>query len=120
MKIIRTMKLYLQLGWLSRPAYLFVIASALMILPGLYMATWQLWNVLAAINRHMRAGDNIRWAVSHGLGEVFSKYAYSFVISGALIIIGLQIMIFALVIIQNKFYFDELYRLGQQIRKKPH
>jgi len=118
MDILQAIRLYLQMGWLSRPAYYFIIFGMLLILPGLYMASWQAWNIFNAVIRHVNTGEGILWGISKGIEEVYTAYVYSFVISGVLIIIGLQILILALLFIQNKFYFEELYRISQQILKK--
>jgi hypothetical protein len=58
-------------------------------------------------------------AASTGLREVFSTYTYSFIISGGLIIFGFQMLAFALLTLQSKFYFEELFKLGGISRSLP-
>lgn len=115
MKILHSSGVYLKMGWLSRPSFALFILAALLVLPGLYMAAWIGWNFFEATGQRLAAGESLRWAISHGLEAVFNAWAYSFFISGGLLIIGLLIFIMALLVMQNKFYFDEVYRLSQHI-----
>lgn len=113
MRILRTMGVYLFLGWLSKPALIFIILSLAMLIPGFYMAAVLGLRVLITIAGSLDNG--IIKAVSMGLESVYRNYSYSFIVSGGLIIFGFQILAFALLTIQNKFYFEEVYRLNQKI-----
>ncbi len=115
MRILHSSAIYLKMGWLSRPSFALFILASILVLPGLYMAAWIGINFIEAMGRRLADGDSIRWAISHGLEDVFSAWSYSFFISGGLLIIGLLIFIMALLVMQNKFYFDEVYRLNQHI-----
>lgn len=110
MRILRTIRLYLMLGWLSRPALVFMITSILMLVPGLYMATVLSFRTAEKIAAHMSEG--LIQGISSGLQDMFVSYTYSVVLCGALLMIGTQVFAFALLLLQNKFYFEELYRLG--------
>jgi glycosyltransferase involved in cell wall biosynthesis len=111
MRILRTIQLYLMMGWLSRPAFVFLILSLFMILPGLYMALTLLVRAITLVWKHIAEG--FLQAISTGLQELFVTYTYSIVFCGGLLLIGLQIFAFALLVLQNKYYFEEIYRLGQ-------
>jgi glycosyltransferase involved in cell wall biosynthesis len=111
MKILRAIRLYLLLGWLSRPAYFFIILSLLLFLPGAYMAFALAYRLACAVGRHL--GEGLSAAVSSGMAEVFTSYAYSVVFCGAFLLMGLQGFAFTLLLLQNKFYFEELYRQSQ-------
>lgn len=110
MRILHMIRLYMLMGWLSRPAALFIALSLLMLLPGFYMAIVLAWLTGAAIVRQLDQG--LIQAVSNGMQEVFTRYTYSFVFSGAFLLIGFQVLAFSLLLLQNKFHFEELYRLG--------
>jgi len=112
MRIISTIRMYLLMGWLSRPAYAFIIASFMLIGVGLYMAACVFYRILAAISRHINEG--FIQALTSSLNEVFETYTYTIAFSSAFLLIGIQILAFALVALQNKFYFEELYRIGQK------
>lgn len=116
MRILQTIRLYLLMGWLSRPATLFLILSLLMLLPGFYMAIVLAGLTGRAILRNMDQG--FIQAISTGMQETFMHYTYSFVFSGAFLLIGFQVFAFSLLLMQNKFYFEELYRLGLHCREQ--
>ena len=78
------------------------------------MAGWHVSNIFAAVGRHLGQGEPVNWAVSYGLREVFAQYTYSFAVSGLLLIVGLQLLIFALLFMQNEFYYHELYKIVTQ------
>jgi hypothetical protein len=118
MKIFRAIKLYLQLGWLSSPSYFFIVTAILLLLPGMYMMLNVVWRISKAISRYLDLGEFISQAISHGMQEVFTDYVYSFFISGTLIIVSLQLLVFALLVMQNKFYYNELYKVAQQTLNK--
>jgi len=109
--IMRAMRLYLLLGWLSRPAYFFMIISTMLLLPGLYMALALAVRLAIAGRRHINEG--LVQAVSSSMTEVFQAYAYSVVFSGLFLLVGTQVFAFTLLLLQNKFYFEEIYRQGQ-------
>ena len=110
MKIMKTIRLYLFMGWLAKPALIFLILALFLLMPGLYMVAMLFYRVVSEVIAN--SGRGISAAVSEGLETVFRKYTYSFVVSGGLIIFGFQLLVFALLTLQNKFYFEELYRLG--------
>ena len=110
MRILRTIRLYLILGWIQRPASVFLLAAFLLLLPGFYMALALCWRLLQMTSAHL--GKGVMTAISAGLEELFRTYTYSVVFSAAFLIIGLQLLAFALLVMQSKFYFEELYRLG--------
>jgi hypothetical protein len=76
------------------------------------------WRISKAISRYLDLGEFISQAISHGMQEVFTDYVYSFFISGTLIIVSLQLLVFALLVMQNKFYYNELYKVAQQTLNK--
>ena len=116
MRILSTIKMYLMMGWLSRPAYVFIVTALMLILPGLYMAGWIMYRIMSATHQHLTEG--VMQAISSGLQDVFTTYTYTVVFSTALLLIGIQMFALALLMLQNKFYFEELYRLEQKIQKQ--
>ncbi len=117
MRILRTIRLYLLMGWLARPAMVFIFVSLLALLTGGYMTLILSYRIAVAIFRHMHQG--FFQAVSSALQETFALYTYSFVFCGGLLFFGILVLAFSLLLLQNKFYFEELYRMGQQSRRKP-
>jgi len=115
MRISRSIELYLLLGWLSRPAFFFLILAFLLLLPGGYMALFLFYRLVSFIYSFSSLGLLV--AISKGLEEVYKNFTYSIIFSGGLLILGLGIFSFALLLLQNKYYFDEISRL-LQYRKK--
>lgn len=115
MRIVNTIQTYLFMGWLTRPAVLFMVLSWLLILPGLYMSGVLFWRILEQIPLYISEG--LVQAISLSLQQVFEKFTYSFIIYGGFLLIGLQIFTYALLLLQNKHYFEELFRLGQEVWK---
>lgn len=115
MRLLRTIRLYLLMGWLTRPAAIFMGISSLMLLCGLFIFIALFRRVLEHIGTH----PGVSWlqSASLSLQEVFQAYAYSFIIYGGIFLIGLQIFTYALLLIQNKYHFEELFRLGQELLK---
>jgi len=113
MRILRTIRLYLLMGWLSRPAFLFMVLSLLMILPGLSTAVAVGVRVIQAMKAHGQKGffDSL----SLGLRDVWTQYPHSIVIFGAMLMVGIQIFAFSMLLMQNKSYFEELYQLQQTV-----
>jgi glycosyltransferase involved in cell wall biosynthesis len=110
MRILRTIRLYLLMGWLFKPASVFILLSLLLILPGAYMALILSLRTASLIWKHLPSG--FLQAISLGLQEVFATYTYSLVFCGGFLLIGIQIFAFALLVLQNKYYFEEIYRIG--------
>jgi glycosyltransferase involved in cell wall biosynthesis len=115
MRISGTIQTYLFLGWLTRPAVVFLILSWLLILPGLYMSIWLLWRVLERVPVY--SGHGIIEAISLSLQYAFQTYTYSFIIYGGILLVGMQVFSYALLLLQNKYYFEEFFRLGYEIKK---
>ncbi|MEK7447849.1 MAG: glycosyltransferase family 2 protein [Planctomycetota bacterium] len=113
MRIFRTMGVYLFLGWLSKPAYFFILLSLSLLLTGGYMAFMLVLRTFNSIITNLDYGAF--QAISIGLETVYKNYTYSFIISGGLIIFGFHILGVALLTIQNKFYFEEMYKLTEAV-----
>ncbi|OQX15349.1 MAG: hypothetical protein BWK76_13265 [Desulfobulbaceae bacterium A2] len=110
MRISRSMRLYLLMGWLFKPASFFIGLALVLIVLGCHMAVILLYMIANSVLSHMSEGFIV--ALSVGLREVFTGFTYSFVFCGAFLLIGIQLLAFSLLLMQNKFYFDELYKLG--------
>ena len=111
MRIMRTIQLYLQLGWLQRPAYFLILISLFLILPGLYMAFAITMRYILLFSVYLPNG--LLLAISDSLRELVMTYPQSIVFAGVFLIFGMQLLAFALILLQNKLYFDELCRLQE-------
>jgi len=114
MCISRTIRLYLLMGWLSRPAGILMVLSIMLFVPSLLGASAIVYRVAEASLTHMNEGVLIAWSIS--MQEVFARYTYGVIIYGILILISIQLFAFSLVLLQNKFYFEELFKLQQELK----
>ncbi len=116
MRILQMIRLYLLMGWLNRPAYIFIPFSLLLIGMGSYLAINSVLLFFKLLSSSMDKG--IILAISSSLKGVVASYYYGIVFSGLFLLFGLLTFAFSLILIQNKFYFEELYLLGQNPRNK--
>ena len=116
MKIAKTIGLYLKIGWLSKPAAAFLALGAVFFSGGAYMAL--MLSILTA--KAVLASAEPTWvlAISDGVKSSYTKYTYSFAISSGLLILGFQFLVFALLFIQNQFYYEEMYKIMQETLRK--
>jgi glycosyltransferase involved in cell wall biosynthesis len=116
MNIINTIYTYSLLGWLHRPASVFLVLSWLLILPGLYMA---ITIIIVAINMMI---ENSYLGFGSGLQktlmDVVHLHSQNITFVGIFLGFGMLIFAFSLVLVQNKRYYDELSRMIQRSQLK--
>lgn len=78
MKILRAIRLYLLMGWLTRPAFAFMLAALPLLGAGLYMGVMLAFRGLTLVHSHLSEG--FFQAISSGLRELFTTYTYSVVL----------------------------------------
>lgn len=106
MRIVRTVRTYLMMGWLSRPAFLFVTLALLLIGSGLYMVANLAIRFVEALSHQTGVGWSL--ALTQAAQDVFNAYTYSVFFAFSLIVIGLQVLATSLLMQQNKFYFEHI------------
>jgi len=109
MRIRRSMRQYLLLGWLAQPATLFAILSLLLITPGAFMAFGLSRTMLPVILNNIGQTGFLQ-ALSLGLEYIATSYTYSIIVSASLISLGVNIFMFSMILLQNQLYFEELNR----------
>lgn len=112
MRILATIRTYLFYGWLSHPSLLFVVLGTLLAVPGLYMLAAAFLNALGRVVAHLGA-EGVIQATSDGLRATFEASQYTLVIGGFVTVVGLLMMGLGLLVAQNKFHFEQVYRLIQ-------
>jgi dolichol-phosphate mannosyltransferase len=118
MRIIRTIRMYLLLGWLTKPAGIFIVLALMLLLPGVYMGLIFMAGAVANILALIPEGITV--AISRGLEETFQHRTYALAFSGGFIVVGLQLLGVALKMLQSKFYFEELFLILQRIDRHDH
>ncbi|MBF0192607.1 MAG: glycosyltransferase family 2 protein [Magnetococcales bacterium] len=118
MRILRNIRVYLQLGWLFRPSIIFMMLGSALLLSGVYMAGWFFYRILSRTVHYLDMDHPLRHALSSGLGDSFGQYPQTVLIGGSLILSGLIIVLFSLVFTQNHFHFSELLRQNRQLHHR--
>jgi len=115
MRIKKTMGLYLLMGWLNRPAAIFILFSALMIVMGGYLGLNAAIIFFGLLLDNLTEG--IVLAISHSLRGVVESYYYGIVFSSLFLLFGFLILAVSLILLQGKFYFEEVSRMLHGARK---
>ena len=103
MRILRTIRDYLMMGWLARPAAGMLTLGALLAVVGL---------VLLADLPVRLVG------LALGADWPLGPHAWRYACGGAGLLFGVQLFATGLLAMQNKHYFEELYRLGQRAARR--
>jgi glycosyltransferase involved in cell wall biosynthesis len=115
MRIQRTIGLTLLMGWLGRPAKIFIVLSLILIFMGLWLTKNTVQKFIAFLIKFWDEG--IVLAISHSLREVVNDYYYGLFFACILLLSGFLIFVFSLLMLQNKYYFEELYKLGLNTKR---
>lgn len=108
MRILRSIRMYLMLGWLAKPAFILFFLSFLFLLPGMYMAGALCYRFFEKVA--LLAGMGMSQRISEGFSLVFAEHTYTIVFCSIFVFLGLQMFIFSLLFLQAKYYNEELYR----------
>lgn len=117
MRILSNINMSLQMGWLSRPAFLIIIFALMLILPGIVLLGHSIVKVIAEFFHNMGVGQDFFQAFAAAFQFVYRNHANLWIISAFLLVIGFQFILFALLLLQNKFYYNENFRIQQMILK---
>jgi glycosyltransferase involved in cell wall biosynthesis len=110
MRIQRAIGLTLLMGWLGRPAKIFIVLSIILVCMGVWLAKNTVQKFFIFLGEFWDEG--IVLAISHSLREVVNDYYYGLFFACILLLSGFLIFAFSLLMLQNKYYFEELYKLG--------
>lgn len=113
MRILRTIRMYLTIGWLFKPAMAFVIISLLLLACGSYLLFNNILRYVLLVIEHMESG--LINSLSISLKELIVHYPHTVVFCTIFMLFGSLTFAFALLLMQNKFYYEELFRLGQAV-----
>lgn len=116
MRILTSIQLYLLLGWLSRPALLFILLSSLLLGMGGYLG----WNTAIVFLRSfsMNYPTGTVQAISLGLRETVSSYFYGMTFGIFFFMSGFLLLTFSLLFLQSKFYFEELFKMFMNVNRR--
>jgi len=115
MRIFNTIYTYTLLGWLHRPASVFIFLSWLLIIPGLYMAVTIIIVSIERLKVNMYLG--LADALELTLRQIVSIHYQNITFSAIFLGFGLLTFAFSLILVQNKSYQDELSRMIQMANR---
>lgn len=107
----RSIRLYLALGWLHKPALVFMIIAAILSSFGLYLLFNNLVRYGLLFGENLNRG--IAGALSASLRDLVVQYPHTVLFCMAFLLFGGLTFAFALLLMQNKYHYDELYKLCQ-------
>ncbi len=116
MKILRHTWSIFFYGFLFRPVMLFLVPSVLFLSLGGYSASW------AAIHSWTAYQDLISAATpvldpTVAVAMAYQQAPHTFIIGGVLLMLGVQLFSLAVLAVQGKYYFEELFYLGTSIHR---
>lgn len=114
MRLLHTIKLYLLMGWLAKPATFFIGLAFLLLLSGLYLGL----NIITIFGRLLseHINEGVVTGISKSMQSLVSVYNYGLFFCATFLLFGFLILVFSLLFIQNKFYYEEFYKMLQQIK----
>lgn len=116
MRILKTISIYLKLGWLSRPAYVLIALSLITLIPVFVIFISLVKRLTETLPLYIDQGFAI--AFSKSFAEIFHTYPGSFIVAGILAALSVQLLTFSLLLIVNRFYFEEIYRQMNYLHNK--
>lgn len=118
MKILRHTWAIVFYGFLFRPVMFFIIPSLLFFLLSCYANTWALihcWSSYQRLAQQVPFPDP-----TDAVAIAFQQAPHTFVIGGIALILAIQFLSLAILAVQSKSYFEEIFYLGSSIYKATH
>lgn len=114
MKKFSTIWVYLFMGWLSKPAFFFMILALLLLIMGLYLGFNASVIFLKLLSSNM--GSGFTPAVSNSMRMLLDTYYYGIFFSSLFLMISFVFFVFSLLFLQNRYYFEEQYKILQNMK----
>ena len=116
MKILRHTWSIFFYGFLFRPVMFFFLPSLLFLGLGLYSASWAAIHSLTAYQELTAAATPVL-DPTVAVATAYQQAPHTFIIGGVLLMLGVQLFSLAVLAVQNKYYFEELFYLGTSIHR---
>lgn len=121
MNIPKSIKLYLFMGWLFRPALIFMILGCVLLVLGGYLLFNNLFRYVSLVVENMDIG--LLGALSLSLNQLIIEYPHTVIFCVTFLLFGGLMGAFSMLLIQGKAYYEDLFKLNQlilvEMRKKP-
>ncbi len=116
MKILRHTWSIFFYGFLFRPVMFFFLPSLLFLGLGLYSASWSAIHSWTAYQELSSASVPVL-DPTVAVAMAYQQAPHTFIIGGVLLMLGVQLFSLAVLAVQNKYYFEELFYLGTSIHR---
>jgi len=116
MKILRHTWSIFFYGFLLRPVMFFFLPSLLFLGLGLYSASWAVIHSWTAYQGLLAAATPVL-DPTVAVATAYQQAPHTFIIAGVLLMLGVQLFSLAVLAVQNKYYFEELFYLGTSINR---
>jgi glycosyltransferase involved in cell wall biosynthesis len=116
MKILRHSWSIFFYGFLFRPVMFFFIPSLICLSLGLYSGSWSLihsWTAYQTLTAATPPPVDPTVAVA----MAYQQAPHTFIIGGVLMMLGVQLLSLAVLSVQNKYYFEEIFYLATSIQR---
>ncbi|NJR39815.1 MAG: glycosyltransferase family 2 protein [Leptolyngbyaceae cyanobacterium CSU_1_4] len=113
MKILSHIWVTFYYGFVFRPVMFFIVPSLFCFLLTLYSISWAVlhsWRNYQALTQSMPFPDP-----TEAIALAFKQSPHTFVISGMLLMVSIQLFSLGVLAVQNKRYFEEVFYLGTAI-----
>jgi glycosyltransferase involved in cell wall biosynthesis len=113
MKILRHTWSIFFYGFLFRPVMFFFVPSLLCLGLALYAGSWSIihsWNAYHAIAQTTASPDP-----TDAVAQAFAQSPHTFVLGGMLLMVSIQLFSLAVLSMQSKYYFEEIFHLGSSV-----
>ncbi len=113
MKILRHTWSIFFYGFLFRPVMFFFVPSLFCLVLALYAGSWSIihsWNAYHAIAQTTAHPDP-----TEAVAQAFAQSPHTFVLGGMLLMVSIQLFSLAVLSVQSKHYFEEIFHLGSSI-----
>jgi dolichol-phosphate mannosyltransferase len=105
-------------AFIFRPYIFFIVIGAILLLLSMYQLVWLLVDTLSAWSNMNEESVHIDYPFSHSLALQFKKNPQSFLVGGITFIAAIQFLSLGFLSLQSKRYFEELFHLGSNLKKK--
>ncbi len=116
MKILRHTWSIFFYGFLFRPVMFFFLPSLLFLGLGLYSASWAAIHSWTAYQALISAATPVL-DPTVAVAMAYQQAPHTFIIGGVLLMLGVQLFSLAVLAVQSKYYFEELFYLGTSVHR---
>ena len=104
-------------GFVFSPFMFFIMPGLLLLAFAGWVNFWMLmhfFDALAIAPGGMSSADTISWAVS----QAYTEYPHTFIVGLLSLMLAIQLVSLGIIALQSKNYFEEVFYLGSQFRRR--